>query len=159
MNRASELFSAVPHRHNCAQAVACGCGGEDLYNELQSCGGGRAPGGVCGALYAAQLLNPEHAGEIAAAAQAAGRCSCIVLGTCNAHLKPGQQELMRALGSLGKPMIVVALRNPYDLLRMPERSAGIAAWEYTARSLQTLVPFLAGKREFKGKMPLTRVIF
>lgn len=66
MNRASELFSAVPHRHNCAQAVACGCGGEELYNELQSCGCGRAPGGVCGALYAAQLLNPAHAGEIAA---------------------------------------------------------------------------------------------
>ncbi len=62
MNRASELFSAVPHRHNCAQAVACGCGGEELYNELQSCGCGRAPGGVCGALYAAQLLNPAHAG-------------------------------------------------------------------------------------------------
>lgn len=109
--------------------------------------------------YAQVTSDDPDAGEIAAAAQAAGRCSCIVLGTCNAHLKPGQQELMRALGSLGKPMIVVALRNPYDLLRMPERSAGIAAWEYTARSLQTLVPFLAGKREFKGKMPLTRVIF
>lgn len=66
MNKASELFSAVPHRHNCAQAVACGCGRDDLYNELQNCGGGRASGGVCGALYAAQLLNPAHAGEIAA---------------------------------------------------------------------------------------------
>lgn len=66
MNRASELFSAAPRRHNCAQAVACGCGGEELYEELQGCGCGRAPEGECGALYAAKLLNPEAADKIAA---------------------------------------------------------------------------------------------
>ncbi len=65
MSRASELFSAVPRRHNCAQAVACGCGREDLYQPLAQCGGGRAPGGCCGALHAAMLAAGETAaGEI-----------------------------------------------------------------------------------------------
>ncbi len=64
MNKASELFSSVPRRHNCAQAVACGCGGADLYEELSSCGVGRAPGGLCGALYAAKLLSPANADKI-----------------------------------------------------------------------------------------------
>lgn len=80
MNKASELFSAVPRCHNCAQAVACGCGGDELYSELQSCGGGRAPGGMCGALYAARLLNPEHADEISAEfASRLGAVECVRL--------------------------------------------------------------------------------
>ena len=94
------------------------------------------------------------AGEIAAAVQAARESSCIVLGTCNAHLKPGQLALMEALGALGKPMAVAALRNPYDLLHLPQGAAGIAAWEYTARALEALVAFLDKKCRFMGEIPL-----
>ncbi len=82
------------------------------------------------------------AAEIAAAVKAAAESSCIVLGTCNAHLKEGQRALMKALGELGKPMAVVALRNPYDLLSLPAGAAGITAWEYTERALEALVLFL-----------------
>ena len=96
---------------------------------------------------------PDDA-EIARAVQAAAESSCIVLGTYNAHLKPGQLALMKALGALGKPMVVAALRNPYDLLSLPDGAAGIAVWEYTIRALETLAPFLAKKREFTGRMPL-----
>ena len=53
MNKAFELFTAVPKLHNCAQAVAAGAGNETLAAAMQSCGGGRAPLGRCGALYAA----------------------------------------------------------------------------------------------------------
>ncbi|MEA4863511.1 MAG: hypothetical protein AB7F40_00365 [Victivallaceae bacterium] len=60
MNRALELFEAVPRRHNCAQATACGCGREELYGELASCGGGKAEDGVCGALFAAMKIVPEN---------------------------------------------------------------------------------------------------
>ena len=55
-NKAFELFTAVPKLHNCAQAVADGAGRADLVPELASCGGGRAPEGLCGALYSALLL-------------------------------------------------------------------------------------------------------
>ena len=82
-----------------------------------------------------------------------------MLGTCNAHLKPGQLALMEALGALGKPMAVAALRNPYDLLNLPQGAAGIAAWEYTARGLEALAPLLARKRQFTGVMPLVHSVF
>ena len=59
MNNALELFGAFPRKHNCAQAVACGLGADGLYDDLSSCGGGRAPGGMCGALYAAMQMVPE----------------------------------------------------------------------------------------------------
>lgn len=62
--KAVELFTATPRQHNCAQSVASGCGREDLNSAMQSNGGGRAPGGLCGALYAAlhcvREENKEH---------------------------------------------------------------------------------------------------
>ena len=65
MEKAVELFTATPRQHNCAQAVAGGLEHDELLPELASCGGGRAPGGVCGALHAAMLIaRPERAGAI-----------------------------------------------------------------------------------------------
>lgn len=59
MSNAVELFTASPKLHNCAQAVAAGAGRDDLVAELANYGGGKAPEGMCGALYAAMLLVPE----------------------------------------------------------------------------------------------------
>lgn len=56
---AVEIFSAVPKTHNCAQSVAAGLGHEELVPVLAGAGGGRAPEGICGALYAALLTTPE----------------------------------------------------------------------------------------------------
>ena len=58
--KALKLFTAVPKLHNCAQAVACGAERDDLKDELSKCGGGKAPGGLCGALYSALLLSPAE---------------------------------------------------------------------------------------------------
>ena len=57
MNNALEFFQMTPHK-NCAQSVAMGCGRMDLEEELAACGGGRAPGGRCGALHAALRITP-----------------------------------------------------------------------------------------------------
>ena len=59
-NNAVELFTAVPKQHNCAQAVVCGAGREDLKAAMASCGGGRAPDGICGAVWGAAQLLPEE---------------------------------------------------------------------------------------------------
>lgn len=77
-NKAAELFAAVPRQHNCAQAVAAGSGREDLVTELSVCGGGRAPGGLCGALHAALLLVKPENKEILkeAFSAAAGALTC-----------------------------------------------------------------------------------
>ena len=60
MNNAVDLFTAVPKLHNCAQAVAEGCGRGDLTCAMKVCGGGKAPLGRCGALHAALELTPKE---------------------------------------------------------------------------------------------------
>lgn len=98
--------------------------------------------------------DPDEA-EIARAVEAARGASCILLATYNAHLRPGQRALMEALGRLPVPMAVVALRNPYDLAAAPARAAAVAAWEYTAQSLEALVPYLRGEKPFTGQIPVS----
>lgn len=59
-------FRQPPLSLNCAQAIAHGFGREDLASQLQTCGGGKAPDGLCGALYAAMIIAGEPtAAEIA----------------------------------------------------------------------------------------------
>lgn len=77
MGRASELFAAVPRQHNCAQAVMAGCGDPDRVADMADCGGGRAPGGLCGALHAAMLIRPDRAEALSRAfAEAVGDTTC-----------------------------------------------------------------------------------
>ena len=81
---AVEFFSETPRKYNCAQSVAAGAGRLDLVPELAAMGGGRAPDGLCGALYAALQLLPETEHEAAkqrfAAAAGAIRCREIKAG-------------------------------------------------------------------------------
>ena len=98
-------------------------------------------------------------GEIARVVSAAAGSSCIAVCTCNASLKTGQLALLRELGGLNIPLMVIALRGPYDLLHLPAGAAGIAAWEYTPRVLSALVPFIKGEREFTGSIPLVHTAF
>ncbi|MCY9657669.1 beta-N-acetylhexosaminidase [Paenibacillus chondroitinus] len=91
-------------------------------------------------------------GSVLAAAEEAEQ---IVIGTYNARFHPAQVELVRALQALGKPVIVVALRVPYDLLELPEVSTFIAAYESRPLALQSTAKALLGELEMKGRLPVT----
>lgn len=59
--RSEEYFHRKPENYNCAQAVLKGWQEEyglsdTIIEEFRAWGGGRAAGGVCGALYAAEFL-------------------------------------------------------------------------------------------------------
>lgn len=66
--KATDTFRNPAYGHNCAQAVANKW--KDLYEsadivtEYSPYIGGRAPGGLCGAVFAAMQALPEHADEI-----------------------------------------------------------------------------------------------
>ena len=82
MSKALDLFTAVPRQHNCAQSVAAGNGGsKELVAQLATAGGGRAPDGLCGALYAALQLVPENKRQsvIDAFGAALGETHCLAL--------------------------------------------------------------------------------
>lgn len=61
--KALELFCAVPRLHNCAQAVAAAAGDPGAVEKFQNFGGGKAPGNLCGALYAAMEAAGDDARE------------------------------------------------------------------------------------------------
>lgn len=60
VENAVKLFTSIPKTHNCAQAVAGGCGESDLVADMAMCGGGKAPEGLCGALHAACIIASEE---------------------------------------------------------------------------------------------------
>ncbi len=63
IEEALSTFRTAPWRHNCAQAVCAALGREDLLETVSSCGTGKAPDGLCGALYGALLCTPVQSRE------------------------------------------------------------------------------------------------
>ncbi len=98
--------------------------------------------------------DPNEAEIDAAVALSAGH-SCLVAGTYNGHLKPGQTALVRALAATGIPTVCVALRNPYDLSYIPSNVYTLAAYAYDELSLNAVLKVLAMKAEAPGKLPVT----
>ncbi|MDE6899687.1 MAG: hypothetical protein K2P15_01300, partial [Oscillospiraceae bacterium] len=92
--------------------------------------------------------------EVDCVAAELSEVSCIVFGSCNAHLYRGQLDMIRALAEKGIPMTVVALRDPYDLRDLPEGVCGVAAWEYSMTMCGIVSRFLAGTLTAGGKLPL-----
>lgn len=66
--KATDTFRNPAYGHNCAQAVANKYkdyySDKDIVSSYAPYVGGRAPGGLCGALFAAKEAVPDHAEEI-----------------------------------------------------------------------------------------------
>ncbi len=62
--KALSIFRQPPRRLNCAQTVCSAMEREDLVPSMQNCNVGKAPGGTCGALYAAITMAPEREAEL-----------------------------------------------------------------------------------------------
>ncbi|WP_231633111.1 beta-N-acetylhexosaminidase [Numidum massiliense] len=79
----------------------------------------------------------------------------VIVGTVNMHLKPTQAELVRTLLTKNKRLIVVAMRNPYDLMAVPDVPAYVATYEFTFPALCACADVIFGKTEAQGKLPVT----
>lgn len=58
--KALSMFRTEPYRYNCVQTVCAVLGRMDLVESLSPYSGGRAPDGLCGALYGALQASPEE---------------------------------------------------------------------------------------------------
>jgi len=96
-----------------------------------------------GGSYLVVSRNPEEA-EIQAAVEAASGYRRIVLGTSNANLLQGQLRLAEALAATGRELVIVALRNPYDIPLLPECSCKIAAYDYSRPCFNALEEVFRG---------------
>ncbi|MCW3794504.1 beta-N-acetylhexosaminidase [Paenibacillus sp. LS1] len=81
----------------------------------------------------------------------------IVVGTYNAGSPSGdpQCRLIGWLQQLGKPLTVVALRSPYDLLAIPSAEVYVAAYESRPLAMDSVAQALMGRIPFAGKLPVT----
>jgi len=96
-------------------------------------------------------INPTD-DEIAEVVIKAGNAELIFFGAYNAKYNTGQQKLCKALKDAGKEIVVVTLRTPYDITEMWDMGTFISAYEYTERSVNSIIAALV-EDEFVGKPP------
>jgi beta-N-acetylhexosaminidase len=94
--------------------------------------------------------HPERS-EIAAVVEKARDHDLIILGTVTAT--PGQVDLVSALLQLGKPMVTVALRTPFDLAAYPSSATHVCTYSAHRPSLDAFTSALFGDIPFKGHLP------
>ncbi|TCP59231.1 beta-N-acetylhexosaminidase [Tumebacillus sp. BK434] len=102
-----------------------------------------------------EVNNPPTASDIEQVLGQLTGCAAVIIGTMNAHLAPGQAELVNRLNGSGLPLVVISMRTPYDLAVFPEVATHIAAYEFTPAALEIAVEAVFGKRELQGRLPVT----
>ena len=97
--------------------------------------------------------NPTQAQIDNAVAQARTADVAVVL-TMNAASSPNQARLVRALQDSGTPVVVAAVRNPYDIAEFPEVPTYVATYSYKDIALESLSKVLFGEIAPTGKLPV-----
>lgn len=96
----------------------------------------------------------------ATAALAAGHDLTVVLtnkawDTTVTDPRGTQRRLVAALLGTGKPVVVVAVRDPYDLAYLPGVTTYLATYSYTRAAMDALVRALHGELSPRGRLPVT----
>ncbi|ATB39080.1 beta-hexosaminidase [Cystobacter fuscus] len=65
-----------------------------------------------------------------------------------------QQALVRALQGANKPVVVVSVREPYDIAHLPEVSTYVATYGYQPVSMKALARVLLGEVNPSGRLPV-----
>lgn len=97
---------------------------------------------------------PDFVEQVAAKASTA---AVVVLGTfqLEALSSDKQAALYGRLRTLGKPIVVASLMNPYDLARFPDASAMTASYGVTPASMRALARLLFGEIKPRGRLPVS----
>ncbi|MFE9254693.1 glycoside hydrolase family 3 protein [Streptomyces sp. NPDC006879] len=96
-------------------------------------------------------------GAIAQAVAAAGRCDVVLVCTYNvpeAGVEDPQRSLVESLLGTGVPVVVLAVRNPYDVGRLPKVAACLASYGWTDVELGAAARALAGVVTPAGRLPV-----
>lgn len=78
----------------------------------------------------------------------------VIVTTMKASASPEQQSLVRALLQTGKPVIVAAVRDPYDIAYFTEAQTYLATYSYRPVSMKALARVLFGELEATGALPV-----
>jgi beta-N-acetylhexosaminidase len=107
---------------------------------------------------AATALNTGTAptdAQIAAAVEQANASDQVVIATNKAWASTGQQKLVKQLVATGKPVAVVAVRDPYDIAYFTDAPTYLATYSTTDISMESLAKVLFGETQPAGKLPVS----
>ncbi|GGM91775.1 glycoside hydrolase family 3 protein [Streptomyces fuscichromogenes] len=88
------------------------------------------------------------------AAGAARAADAVIVGTYNVTAGDGQQRLVERLVATGRPVLAVAVRNPYDVAQLPSVQACLATYSWTDVELRAAARVIAGKVAPRGRLPV-----
>ncbi|HLF61946.1 MAG TPA: glycoside hydrolase family 3 N-terminal domain-containing protein [Acidimicrobiia bacterium] len=94
--------------------------------------------------------DPDH-NDITSAVDAAGAHDLVVVGTVTATA--GQSRLVQALVAIGKPVVTVALRTPFDLAHYASAMTHVCTYSSHQPSMDALGSALFGRSGFPGRLP------
>ncbi|MEU6958878.1 glycoside hydrolase family 3 protein [Streptomyces chrestomyceticus] len=77
-----------------------------------------------------------------------------IVTTYNVTASSSQRALVEALLGTGKPVVQVAVRNPYDIAQLPGVRAALATYSWTDVELRAAARVIAGRRDPEGKLPV-----
>lgn len=93
------------------------------------------------------------AAKIDEAVAAAGGKDAVIVGTYNVSATSSQRTLVARLIATGVPVIVLAVRNPYDIAQLGGARAALAAYSWTDVELRAAARVIAGRADPGGGCP------
>ncbi|WAU79538.1 glycoside hydrolase family 3 protein [Streptomyces sp. Qhu-G9] len=94
------------------------------------------------------------AATVAKAVAAAQDADAVLVGTYNVTAASSQRTLVAQLLATGRPVLALAIRNPYDVAQLPDVKAYLAAYSWTDVELRAAVRVIAGRADPVGKLPV-----
>ncbi|MFJ5303795.1 glycoside hydrolase family 3 protein [Streptomyces sp. NPDC088350] len=94
------------------------------------------------------------AATVAGAVAAAREADAVVVATYNVTAGGSQKGLVEQLVATGKPVVAVAVRNPYDVAQLPSVPAYLASYSWTDVELRAAAQVIAGRVSPRGKLPV-----
>jgi beta-N-acetylhexosaminidase len=98
--------------------------------------------------------SPSEARIAEARRAAAERNDLVIVVTNRAWSSPAQQRLVAELVATGKPVIVTAVRDPYDIAHLSGVDTYVATYSYAGVSLRALAKVLFGEVNPRGRLPV-----
>lgn len=94
------------------------------------------------------------AATIAKAVAAAQDADAVVVGTYNVTATSAQKSLVAQLLATGKPVVAVAVRNPYDVAHLPAVRGYLASYSWTDVELRAAARVITGAVAPSGRLPV-----
>jgi len=79
----------------------------------------------------------------------------IVIGTINAYTERKQAEFVNQTLRLSIPVIVIAMRLPYDLVVIPQVSTYLCTYSILEPSMKAVAKAMFGRSKITGQLPVT----